>query len=127
MRELDIFVNRLKKIGINITLISNFPLVYINTINNNIVREKFHSEHGFVLCYLPIRANQKLQYTNLSHTFNLIRLYRDYSVLIETFYAKLEKANELQLIRFCFEVNNEMYFSEWRKNKWLYPIKLNIL
>ena len=39
----------------------------------------------------------------------------------------MEQANELQLIRFIFEVNRIWFFSEWRKNKWSYPVRVDYL
>jgi len=73
--RLDIFVNRMKKININIELMGNFPWVYIIKINGKVIKEKFNSEHGFVVCILPIRECQNIACSNIGKIFQLIRKY----------------------------------------------------
>jgi hypothetical protein len=76
MEKLDIFVNRLKKINIDIKLSSNFPWIYIDYINDKKITEKFKSEHGFTIAFYPIRENQELVFTDLKEIFKLIKKYR---------------------------------------------------
>jgi len=75
MEELDTLERRLNKIGINIEYTGNFPWVYINKINEKIVKEKYRSEHGFVVGYMPIRWWGNLTFVELSVIFKLIRKY----------------------------------------------------
>lgn len=74
--EIEVFINRLKKIGIEIELVSNLPWVYINKINGKEVIEKFKAEHGFLFCYLPIKKGNKIEILNREEIFDLIRKYK---------------------------------------------------
>ena len=76
--ELTIFIERLKKININLELVSNYPWIYINKINGKRVTEKFQAEHGFTIAFLPIRYNQKLKLTDRAEICKLIRKYLDH-------------------------------------------------
>ena len=73
---LDIFIRRMNKLNINLELVSNYPWVYINKINGKHVSEKFQSEYGFTICYLPIKNDQQIKFTDLSEIFKLIRKYK---------------------------------------------------
>lgn len=75
MNEITKFVERLKKIGIEIKLGANYPWIYIDYINNKRVVEKFQSDHGFTLAFIPIKKEQKLKFTNIREIFKLIRKY----------------------------------------------------
>lgn len=75
MEKLDIFVSRLKNLGIDINLSSNFPWVYLTKINNKTVKEKYQSEYGFVIGYLPIKPDKNFQFTDLNEIFKIIRKY----------------------------------------------------
>lgn len=72
MNNLDIFINRLDKIGIKLELFSNIPWIYIAGINGKVVTEKYASDWGFVLGYL----NKEFTFENLTEIFKLIRKYR---------------------------------------------------
>lgn len=74
--KLTIFVDRMKKIGIDVSLAGNFPWIYIDQINGKRVTEKFCGNHGFTIAFLPIRPNQELNFTDISEIFKLIRKYR---------------------------------------------------
>lgn len=39
----------MNKIGVNMTFFGNYPWIYIDSICGIKVREKFYSEHGFVI------------------------------------------------------------------------------
>lgn len=75
MNQLSIFVNRLKKLGIDIKLISNYPWIYVDEINGKHVVEKFQGNHGFTIAFSPIRKGQELKFTNIREIFQLIRKY----------------------------------------------------
>jgi len=70
------FVERLKKIGIEVKLVSNYPWVYINEICGVRVKEKFEGNHGFTLIFLPVRNDSPpSEFTDISEIFKLIRKY----------------------------------------------------
>jgi len=69
------FVNRMKKLNINIKLVGNYPWIYIDEINGKKVTEKFQGNHRFTIAFLPIRKEQKMKFTDISEIFNLIRKY----------------------------------------------------
>lgn len=72
MDKLDIFVNRLKKIGIKIELLGNVPWIYLDKVNGNEVKDKHASDWGFVLGY----RNRKFVFEDLDKIFKVIRKYR---------------------------------------------------
>ena len=74
--EIEIFKNRLEQIGIKIEFTANYPWIYIDTINGKKITETFQGEHGFTIAFMPIRANQKLAFTDLKKVFKLIRKYK---------------------------------------------------
>jgi hypothetical protein len=76
MKELDIFIKRLKKIGIEVTLWSNFPWIYLATVNANKVKERFHGNHGFTIAFHPIRVDQEFKFTDIAYMFKIIRKYK---------------------------------------------------
>ena len=75
MSELDIFIQRMKSIGINIKLISNIPWIYIKEINGRIVTEKFQANHGFTIGWHPRSKDEKFMFTDIKEIFKLIRKY----------------------------------------------------
>ena len=75
MEKLTIFIERLKKIGIDILLGSNYPWIYITHINGIRVTETFKAEHGFTIAFMPIRIEQELSFTDITEIFKLIRKY----------------------------------------------------
>ena len=76
MDILTIFIERMKRINIDIKLVCNYPWVYIDEINGKKVSEKFEGNHGFTIAFMPIRKEQKMQFTDIGEIFNLIRNYR---------------------------------------------------
>lgn len=76
MTELDTFIRRLKKIGIETTYIGNYPWIYLDTVNGKKVKEKYEADWGFTIAFLPVRADRPLRFTDLSYIFEIIRKYR---------------------------------------------------
>ena len=74
---LEIFIDRLERIGVNVKLVSNFPWVYIDEINGKHVKENFEAEHGFTVAFLPLTTERKLHFTDITEIFKLIRKYVD--------------------------------------------------
>lgn len=73
--ELDVFVARLHKIGITVKFALNYPWIYFDTINDKKVKEKYKSEHGFVVGYMPIQKDKRMKFENLTEIFKLLRKY----------------------------------------------------
>lgn len=69
--KLSIFINRMKKIGIYITLSGNYPWVYIESINGKRVIETFMANHGFTVAFV----NKEVEFTDIPEVFKLIRKY----------------------------------------------------
>jgi hypothetical protein len=70
------FIERLKKIGIDVKLKGNFPWVYIDEICGIRVTESFAANHGFTLIFLPGRNDSPVsEFTDIEEIFKLIRKY----------------------------------------------------
>jgi hypothetical protein len=70
------FVERLKKIAIEVKLVGNFPWVYIDEICGKKVTETFEGNHGFTLIFLPGRLDSPVsEFTDIKEIFKLIRKY----------------------------------------------------
>lgn len=69
------FVERLRKIGIEIKLSSNYPWVYIDEINGVPVKDKYQSDYGFTVAFMPVRRDGKLKFSDISEIFKLLRKY----------------------------------------------------
>ncbi len=76
MDKLEIFIKRMKRIGINVTLLGNYPWVYIDKINGKRVLERFQGNHGFTIAFSPIRKGQEMQFTDIKEIFKLIKSYK---------------------------------------------------
>jgi hypothetical protein len=76
--KLDIFVERLKKVGVEVTLAGNYPWIYLDKINGTRVTETFRGNHGFTIAFLPIQEGVELQFTDIGKIFKLIRKYVKY-------------------------------------------------
>jgi hypothetical protein len=75
MDKITIFVERLQKIGIELKLVGNYPWVYIDYINGKKVTEKFQANHGFTLCFIPIKEDKEIEFTDIKEIFKLVRKY----------------------------------------------------
>jgi hypothetical protein len=78
MDKIKTFIERMKKIGIEVQLSANYPWIYIDSVNGNRIEKEdyFRGNHGFTIAFLPIRINEELNFTDISRIFNLIRKYR---------------------------------------------------
>ena len=82
--KIKVFVERLKKIGIEVTLKGNYPWVYIDEICGIKVKENFEGNHGFTLIFLPARTDSPpSDFTDITEIFKLIRKYIRQANLIE--------------------------------------------
>ena len=74
--KLDVFVKRLKKIGIDVKLAGNFPWIYLDKICGMKVSETFQANHGFTIMFLPGRNDSPVSnFTDITEIFKLIRKY----------------------------------------------------
>jgi hypothetical protein len=73
--KLTVFVDRMKKLGIEVKLAGNFPWIYLDEINGKRVTEKFQADHGFTIGYYPIREGQEFRFSDIGEIFKLIRKY----------------------------------------------------
>lgn len=67
------FVNRLKKIGIEVELVGNFPWVYLDKVNGKKVKELYLGNHGFTIFFLAIRPGEVDKINDIGIIFKLIR------------------------------------------------------
>jgi hypothetical protein len=81
--KLDVFVKRLKKIGIDVKLAGNFPWIYLDKICGMKVSETFQANHGFTVMFLPGRNDSPpSEFTDITKIFKLIRKYTQKARLI---------------------------------------------
>jgi len=79
--KINVFVERLKKIGIDVKLSGNYPWVYITEICGKRVTEKFDGNHGFTIIFLPVRSDSPpSEFTDIKEIFKLIRKYKNEKV-----------------------------------------------
>jgi len=71
VNELDVLYNRLKSIGIHLKFVNNYPWIYLVSVCNRPVRQKFQSEHGFVIALQYHNGSVKL--TDVEKIFKIIR------------------------------------------------------
>lgn len=76
MNKIKVFHGRMQRLGIEITMVSNYPWLYLETINGKRVTEKFQADHGFTIAFQPIRVGQELHFTDIGEIFKVIRKYR---------------------------------------------------
>jgi hypothetical protein len=82
--KIKVFVERLKKLGIEIKLVGNFPWVYIDEICGIKVKERLYGNHGFTLIFLPGRTDSPpSEFTDITETFKLIRKYNREALLVK--------------------------------------------
>ncbi len=75
--NMDVFINRLKKINIDVGLISNYPYIYLDIINTKRVNEKSYDSHGFILGYYYYGTKDKnIIFNNIKQIFKIIRKYK---------------------------------------------------
>lgn len=72
---IDTFVNRLKRVGVDVEICLNVPWVYIDKINGKRVTETFEGDHGFTVAFFPVSLKYKACFTDITEIFNLIRKY----------------------------------------------------
>jgi hypothetical protein len=78
MNEVDVFIRRMKRIGIELELVGNTPWIYLNKVNGNKVRpEDYNANHGYTIAWYPVRLDQGIHLdSDIKRTFEIIRKYR---------------------------------------------------
>ena len=78
LTKLDIFRKRMLKLGIELQMSSNYPWIYIDSVNGNRIKREdyFEGNHGFTIGFLPIRRDQEFHFTDITEIFKLIRKYK---------------------------------------------------
>jgi hypothetical protein len=71
MDEVLIFTERLKRLGIEVELLANYPWIYLDKINGKQVTEKYQANHGFTVAFY----NRQVYFTDTKEIFALIRKY----------------------------------------------------
>lgn len=71
------FNRRLKAIGINIECFGNYPWIYLDSVNGNKVKEKFHANHGFTAFWYPLSDHDNVvEFSDRRKVFEIVRKYR---------------------------------------------------
>lgn len=75
---LTILALRLEKIGINIELSGNYPWIYLDKVNGNEIEEEdyYFGNYGFTIAFLPSKLGKRMEITDISKTFEIIRKYK---------------------------------------------------
>lgn len=71
--EINKFVRRLKKIGIDVKFIGNYPWIYLETVNGKKVEGKFHSNYGFTVFWSGIKYGDVAHISDITEVFKKIR------------------------------------------------------
>ena len=75
MNKTAILIKRLSKLGIDIEIVFNCPFTYITKINNKYVTEIYMADHGYNICWMPLKMYGEECFTDISKIFKLIRSY----------------------------------------------------
>ena len=73
MELIETFVRRLKKIGIEVELLGNYPWIYLDKVNGKKVTEKFEANHGFTAFWLPVKRDRPIRFSDKDKVFAKIR------------------------------------------------------
>jgi len=78
LTKLDIFRKRMLKLGIELQMSSNYPWIYIDSVNGNRIKREdyFEGNHEFTIGFHPIRQDQVFEFTDIGEIFKLIRKYK---------------------------------------------------
>ena len=78
MNEVEVFINRMKRIGIKLDLVSNIPWIYLYKVNGNRVQpEDYNANHGYTIAWYPVKVGEKVHLDgDLKRTFKVIRKYK---------------------------------------------------
>jgi hypothetical protein len=72
MTTIKSFINRLKRIGIEVELVSNIPWIYMKKVNDKPVKGIFEADHGFTVFFTSVKDGRE-SITDIPTIFNKIR------------------------------------------------------
>ena len=70
---IEIFINRLAKIGIEVKFIGNVPWIYLDEVNGNKITAKLDGNHGFTAFWYPVKPNMPIKVNDIKELFKEIR------------------------------------------------------
>jgi len=78
LSKLEVFRKRMVKLGIELQMSSNYPWIYIDSVNGNRIQREdyFEGNHGFTIGFLPVRVGEPFHFTDITEIFKLIRKYK---------------------------------------------------
>jgi hypothetical protein len=68
------FVRRMKRLGIELECVANYPWIYLDKVNGKRVTEKFRAVHGFTIAFATTSPEGEL--TNVKEIIKIIRKYK---------------------------------------------------
>lgn len=76
MKKLKKLIDRLEKLNIKTTYLGNYPWIYLDTVNDKKVSEKFQGNHGFTVAFQSIKREGQINFTDIKEIFKIIRKYK---------------------------------------------------
>lgn len=73
--QLKTLIRRLKRLGIQVELVGNFPWIYLDSVNGTRVKERHLSNHGFTVAFLPSNPSRGVKLADRRKTFQVVREY----------------------------------------------------
>lgn len=77
--QISIFVRRMKRIGIELQLIGNYPWIYLDSVNGNRIKKEdyYLANHGFTIGWSGIKIDSVPHLIDdLDIIFKIIRKYK---------------------------------------------------
>jgi len=81
--NINTFISRLKKIGVNVELAANYPWVYLYSVNGTEVTSNFHADHGFTAFTLTLKGFRFSDRRTVFKKIRQILAYNEYMKLTE--------------------------------------------
>lgn len=73
MQAVITFHDRMKKIGIDVKFIGNYPWIYLNKVNGKQVHGNLDADHGFTAFWLPVKRENPCHVNDIGELFKKIR------------------------------------------------------
>jgi hypothetical protein len=76
---LNTLMRRMKKLNIDLELSSNYPWIYLTSVNGNRIKKEdyYDGNHGFTIAFSPLKPDEKVKITSITKTFRVIRKYKN--------------------------------------------------
>lgn len=77
--EIDVFYERMQKIGIQLELVGNYPWIYVRSVNGNRIKHEdfINANHGFQIGWSGIRTDSvPTLIEDRALIFKIIRKYK---------------------------------------------------